>query len=257
MDDRIVEAAMKEYFAGGVEAFLPHVSVNCVVLAYRHPKLQVLSIRVPGHDMSLVPGGFVKKTESLEEAAYRNLNLSWMEDVFLRQIRTFGDVKRMFDVDSPFQNSSPDAEKILSWARQRFITVVYYGLVQFHDNDSSQKQWLPWQDWIEIDATEQLAMDHAEIVAETRKILAGEIYTQPVLSNLLPETFTLNELRGLFEAILNRSIDRGSFRRKMLQLNLIEQVDQRKDSMGRPAHVYRFQQENYKRFLEEENKFGF
>jgi len=58
-------------------------------------------------------------------------------------------------------------------------------------------------------------MDHTEIVKEARRIRANEILNYPVAAWFLSETFTLNELRGLFEAILNRPIDRGTFRRKI------------------------------------------
>jgi len=257
MDDRRFDGLMEYYFSEGTEAFLPHVSVNCVVLAYRYPKLQVLSLKMPGQELSMIPGGYVKKTESLEEAAYRNLGISGVKNIFLRQIKTFGSVKRMFDIDSPAAVSFSGSEKVLRWARQRFISVVYYGLIQTEELQLILDDWIPDPHWIDIDEMEILAMDHAEIVTETRKILANEIFTQPILSSLLPATFTLNELRGLFEVILNRPIDRGTFRRKMLKLGLIEQVDQRQDNLGRPSHIFRFQKDNYYRFLAEENKFGF
>jgi len=56
----------------------------------------------------------------------------------------------------------------------------------------------------------------------------------------------MNEYRGLFQAILNRPIDRGTFRRKIMKLDYLEQVDKRKDALGRPSHLFRFKQEQYR-----------
>lgn len=257
MEDKPIENMMRDYFSEGLEAFMPQVSVNCVVLAYRHPKLVVLSYRLTEQQKSMIPGGFVLKTESLEEAAYRNLEPVGIEEVFLRQVKTFGQVSRMFNIGSSMTEEMPEFQKILKWVSQRFITVVYYGLIRWEESGLVPGGLMKDLDWLEFDELDKLAMDHAEIVLDCRKILATEILNHPILSNLLPDAFSLNELRGLFEAILNRPIDRGTFRRKMLKLGLLEQVDQRQDMMGRPSHIFRFQKENYQRFLEEENKFGF
>jgi hypothetical protein len=111
--------------------------------------------------------------------------------------------------------------------------------------------------WADVDHLDSMAMDHSKIVEETRKILATEIVNHPIALNLLPGSFTLNELRGLFEAVFDRPIDRGTFRRKMLKLGILEQVARRKDPVGRPSHLFRFNREAYQRFLKEDIRFGF
>ena len=257
MDVNAIEDALSEYFSEGVEAFLPHISVNCVVLVYRHPRLQVLVHKIYGQEFRLLPGGYVKKTESIDEAAYRNLSLMGIKEVFLRQIQTFGDVKRVMDpTDLDFLELKIN-EDVQNWAKQRFVTVVYYGLINLSSTHVVPGGLMSELEWLDIDDVDKLAMDHAEIVSEIRKLLATELLNHPVVANLLPETFTLKELRGLFEAILLRPVDRGTFRRKMLKLDIIHQVDQQKDKQGRPSHIYSFNKDNYNRFLEEENKFGF
>jgi len=249
------KAAIKEYFKGGVDTFLPHVSINCVVLAYRHPDLQVLVHRMPGHDSWLLPGGYVKRTESLDDAAYRNLRLAGINEVFLRQIRTFGDPHRVTGI-SGLTDTSPEHMEILEWAKQRFVTVVYYGLIDQNRINVVPGGLLKDFKWSDVDRPDRMVMDHAMIVEETRKLMAIELLNHPIASKLLPDTFTLNELRGLFEAILNRRIDRGTFRRKILKLGIVEQIDQRKDPIGRPSHLFRFNPVAYHRFLSEEIRFG-
>ena len=88
-------------------------------------------------------------------------------------------------------------------------------------------------------------------------MLATELQNHPVTSNLLPESFTFNELRGLYDAILNCSIDKETFRRKILKQDIVEQFDHCKDAIDRPSHLFRFNQELYLKSLSEETKFGF
>lgn len=236
---------------------MPHISINCVVLGYRHPGLQVLVYKMPGFENWMLPGGYVKRSESLDEAAYRNLDLVGISRVFLRQIKIFGEVGRVSGFEG-FKTGNPVQDnKILTWVGQRFVSVVYYGLINFSAIQIAPGGLMNELTWLDVNKPEKMAMDHADIVEETRKILGTEILSHPVASSLLPDLFTLNELRGLFEAILDRSIDRGTFRRKILKSGILEQVDQKKDSQGRPSHLYRFNREEYKRFLEEKTKFGF
>ena len=250
------EHTIENYFSGGTEAFLPHVSINCVVLGYRHPRLQVLVHRLPGHEDWILPGGYVKKSESLDEAATRNLGMSGIERVFLRQIRTFGDPHRVTGIQDP-GGVPKEYQALLEWSSQRFVTVVYYGLVDLLNTKVVPGGLLSEFKWSDVHNLDSMVMDHAGIVAETRKILATELLNHPIASNLLPGDFTLNELRGLFEAILDRNIDRGTFRRKILSLGIIEQVDTRKDAVGRPSHLFRFSREAYRDFLSEGTRFGF
>lgn len=255
-----IETILESYFADGVSSFLPHVSINCVVWAYQHPDLRVLVHRLPGQDTWFLPGGYVKKEEDLDAAAYRNLGLSGIDQVFLRQIRTFGDAQRI-----PRKLGSHAAQiisnpEILKWVAQRFVTVVYYGLVNFERTKIIPGGLAGDQEWIKVNELEKMALDHAGIVFETQKLLRTELLNDPVASHLLPASFTLNELRGLYESILGRKIDRGTFRRKVLQQGIIEKTekaDHGQSSKGRPSYLYRFHPENYLNALKEERKFGF
>jgi ADP-ribose pyrophosphatase YjhB (NUDIX family) len=257
MDYNSYKQILEVYFADGVEAYIPQVSINCVIFRYDHPTLKVLFHSLPGTDLWYLPGGYVRNEESLEEAAYRNLSYYGINEVFLRQTHTFGEVDRIPRLtESDFSDSSQISE-IVEWVSKRFVTVVYYGLVNISNTD------VPWGGpfkqviWCDVDQLNSIGLDHANIAAETRKILSTELLNHPVASKLLQKNFTLNELRGLFESILDRPIDRGTFRRKMLQLGIIKQIDERKDSVGRPAHLYHFDQETYHRLLKEQTKFGF
>ncbi len=250
------EKLLEEYFKEGVDTFLPQVSINCVVFKYEHPKLKVMFHAIPFMPELLLPGGYVKKEESLEEAAYRNLSYSGVDKVFLRQVQTFGEVNRITSSSFPSTTDSTVSE-FLEWASQRFITVVYYGLVNELNSPLQDKGLFSELVWLDVDQLDKIAMDHAHITQETKRILANEILSQPIASSLMEETFTLNELRGLFEVIMERNIDRGTFRRKMLQLGIVEEANEKKDTKGRPSLLYRFNQVQYEKVLKEQTKFGF
>ncbi|HEV2355459.1 MAG TPA: NUDIX hydrolase, partial [Puia sp.] len=63
-------------------------------------------------------------------------------------------------------------------------------------------------------------------------------------SNLLPETFTMNELQQLYESILGRPLLRSNFQRKMLNMGILERLEKK---FGGGAHkapyLYRFKRE--------------
>ena len=62
-----------------------------------------------------------------------------------------------------------------------------------------------------------------------------------MLKILLPSDFTLPELQKVYEQILNKPLDRRNFRKKFVNLGLIEDTNQKTDSRnGRPAKLYRF-----------------
>jgi len=257
MSKRSIDTILDEYFAEGVNAFLPHVSINCVVLGYQHPQLKVLVHRLPGQEYWMLPGGHVKKEEDIDDAAYRNLKLSGIDQVFLRQIRTFGDACRVPAETLANAGQVIRNAEIRQWVTQRFVTAVYYGLVNFKKTKLVPGGLAIDSRWQDVNKLDNLVLDHAAIISETRKMLVNELQNHPVASSLLPNDFTLNELRGLYEAILNRSIDRGTFRRKMLQQGIIEQVETRQQGRGRPSFLYRFNQEAYLNSLKEKARFGF
>jgi 8-oxo-dGTP diphosphatase len=255
--ERSLKVIIGEYFKEGTEAFLSHVSINNVVFGYDHPCLKVLVQRISGYDFWMLPGGFIKYKENLDDAVYRNLKMSGIEDVFLRQIGTFGDAFRITGNHDIKADTDSRFTEVMRWASRRFVTVAYYGLVKYHQTKIVSGALSSECAWIDVNKLEKMGVDHATIVSATRKMLVTELQNYPVASRLLPDTFTLNELRGLYESILNRNIDRGTFRRKILSQGIVEKVDIRKDIKGRPSDIFRFNQEIYLQSLKEEAKFGF
>ena len=175
-----------------------------------------------------VPGGFVRPAESLEEAARRELEEETGLDrrVFLEQLYTFGDPER-----------DP---------RGRVVSVAYYALVKLGDHrvraatDAREAGWFPVWD------TPSLAFDHDRIVQTALARLKGKVRYQPIGFELLPQKFTLSQLQRVYETILERELDKRNFRKKILSMDLLIELDEvEQDVAHRAARLYRFDRKKY------------
>lgn len=203
----------------------PSVTVDVVILTVRGGKLEVLLVKRkhwPFEGMWAIPGGFVTPDESLEDAAKRELaEETHVRDVYLEQLYTFGDPGR-----------DP---------RTRVITVVYYALIrteQLHiraADDAADAGWYP------LAALPPLAFDHRKILEYTLTRLQGKLEYTTIGFQLLASEFTLSELQAVYEAILNRPMDKRNFRKKVLQTGILEATEHtRREGQHRPARLYRF-----------------
>ena len=85
-----------------------------------------------------------------------------------------------------------------------------------------------------------VAFDHDQMVGMVLKRLRGRLNYSPVGYELLPEEFTLLELQRIHETILDRDVNKDSFRRRMLASGELESTGRRQTSVGhRPAALYR------------------
>ena len=79
----------------------------------------------------------------------------------------------------------------------------------------------------------------------------------PVGKDLLPAKFTMPELQRLYETILNKPIDRRNFQKKILALEILERLEERKTGGAHKApFLYRFDQRKYERAMKQGLKFG-
>jgi len=169
-------------------------------------------------------GGFVRNNESLNQAATRVLtNLTGLENIFMEQVGTYGDVDR-----------DPG---------ERVISSVYYALIDLSSYDEELiKQHNAF--WISIGQAEELIFDHPQMVADAITILRRKASLQPIGFNLLPEKFTMTQLQSLYEAIYGHEMDKRNFRKKMLSLGFLQKLDEvDKSSSKKGAFFYQFKQD--------------
>ena len=206
------------------------VTVDCVLFGLSEDKLKVLLIQ-RAHDPFAgkwaLPGGFAEMEESLEESAKRELEEeTGLSKIYLEQLYTFGDLGR-----------DP---------RGRTISVAYFALVQAAEHTAQGADDASDAGWFGIDKLPKLAFDHAKILDCALQRLRAKVRYQPIGFELLPRKFTLTKLQRLYEVILGRELDKRNFRKKILGMNVLEELAEvESGGARRPAKLYRFQRKQY------------
>jgi 8-oxo-dGTP diphosphatase len=199
------------------------LAVDVVVFTLIKDTLHVLltrNIKEPFKGIRSLPGGLVKESESLEMTVKRVLApIIDGTGMYMEQLYTFGNVER-----------DP---------RSRVVSVAYLALIP-----SDAIHLFPSTydiDWIPVNNLPALAYDHTEIIGTAVTRLKGKLSYTNIIFALMPEEFTLTKLQQTYECILGHSIDKRNFRKKILQLDLVEESGNTvKGEPNRPAQLYRF-----------------
>lgn len=214
------------------------LTVDAVVFGYTaETGISVLLIQrkyEPFKESWALPGGFVLENESLEDAVARELEEeTGVEINYLEQLYTFG---------------RPDRDP-----RNRIVSVAYFALVRpdafelSAKTDASDAQWFPIMDLPE------LAFDHDEILSTAIQRLRAKITYEPIGFELLEKKFPFPDLEELYRNLLlhtvgsEKKLDRRNFKKKMMRLGILEELDEyrRPSGAGRPARLFRFIPEKY------------
>jgi 8-oxo-dGTP diphosphatase len=89
---------LKQFFEKGDDYFLPNLSIDMVIIGYSNHQLKCLLLRIG--DKWMVPGGHIKRDESVNDAAKRILKIrTSLEDPYLKFLSVFGEKDRMFSTE--------------------------------------------------------------------------------------------------------------------------------------------------------------
>jgi 8-oxo-dGTP diphosphatase len=81
----------------------------------------------------------------------------------------------------------------------------------------------------------------AKIVDYALLRLRAKLGYTTIAFHLLPPTFALSELQGVYEAVLDRALDKRNFRRRIQAAAVLEPTGElRREGSHRPARLYRF-----------------
>jgi 8-oxo-dGTP diphosphatase len=95
--------------------------------------------------------------------------------------------------------------------------------------------------WFPLPELPLLAPRHREIVDQAAHALRDRLDHSPIAFRLLPGTFTLGELQGVYELLLGRPLHKASFRRALASSRLVQPTDMwRTEGRGRPAQLFRY-----------------
>jgi 8-oxo-dGTP diphosphatase len=222
--------------------FLPHVSVDCSIFGFHAGELKILLVKWKAVERWCLPGGYVRRAESLDEAAYRVLEeRTGLKQIYLQQFRAFGGTDRGEDVlRGIFARLAIEVPPDL-WIFGRTVSVGYLSLVDFDEVTPRADRLSEEFRWWDVRDRPPLLFDHDEIVDTALATLRTQLEYRPIGRSLLPEKFTMPELKRLYEAVLGTSLDRRNFQRKMLALGIVERLaEQKKGVPHRAPHLYRF-----------------
>lgn len=206
------------------------LSVDCVIFGYHDGTLKVLLIQrgaEPFKSQWAIPGDLVNPDEDLDFSANRILqHLTGLRDIYIEQFHTFGSRDRH--------------------PAGRVVTVGYFALVESEKYRPVASHWAADVGWFDLNEIPTLAFDHNQILQSGIEFLRRKVRTEPVGFNLLPPKFTLLDIQGLYEALLQQKFDKPNFRKKILSTGVLIPLDEVQSNVAhRPAKLFRFDQERY------------
>lgn len=206
------------------------VAVDTVIFTILNNQLCVLLIKINhGHfkDWWAIPGGIVDINETLYDTAKNRLEeKTGLKDVYLEQLYSFGDVNR-----------DP---------RRRIVTVSYFALVNGKKAELNKTERYAAIEWVPVHQIKKLAYDHNAIINYALLRLQYKIEYTNVVYGLMSEKFTLSDLQRVYEIILEKSLDKRNFRRKILSLDLIKEAGVEIGVAHRPSKLYSFKDKKRK-----------
>ena len=215
------------------------IAVDAVVFSVINDELKILLIKrkfPPFKDQYALPGGFVQDNENFREAVGRELKEETnVKDVFLKQLKAYGDVKR-----------DP---------RGRVISVAFLALISPDQKLEASTDAYDAQ-WYSASMLPELAFDHDKIINYALFQLKYEIQTTNVAFQILPNRFTLTQLQKLYESILGKELDKRNFRKRIKELDLLRATRETfMEGAHRPARLYEFKEKEYENIGEKINVF--
>lgn len=205
------------------------VAVDCIIIGFEDGKLKLLIMKRKVDPMegawSLV-GGFVQEGESTDSAASRVLqSTTGLDDIYMDQLQCYGDVNR--DTGA------------------RVISIAYYALIRIPQHDKILATEYGAH-WLSLHQIPELIFDHTQMLQDALQRLRDTARFHPIGFELLPEKFTLPQLRNLYEEIYQRPLDKRNFRKKVLAMGILEKLEEKdKSTSKKGAHLYRFDKSKY------------
>ena len=180
------------------------VTVDVVILTMSDNRLHVLLVRrgvPPFEGRWAIPGGFKRPTETLDDAAQRELAEETGVDAagLLTQFGAYGDPER-----------DP---------RMNVVTIAYLAVLRAVDDvvagtDAAGAALVPVAD--ALDGKLELAFDHERIVRDAVERVRVDLELRGIATAFVGTTFTLAELRAVYEAVWGVQLDSANFRRSLL-----------------------------------------
>jgi 8-oxo-dGTP diphosphatase len=204
-----------------------NLTVDLAILTVRENLLHALIIEranEPYRGQAALPGGFLRAGEDLREAAERELAEETGLDgraLHLEQLATYG---------------APDRDP-----RGRVVSVAYLAIapnlpIPTAGSDARSARWA------RVDLVRgTLAFDHAQILDDAVERARTRLEFTTLAAAFCGQTFTIGDLRNVYEVVWNMPLDPRNFNRKVANTEGFVQATgaKRIPETGRPATLYR------------------
>ncbi|MGY5355675.1 NUDIX hydrolase [Wenyingzhuangia sp. IMCC45467] len=205
------------------------LAVDCIIFGFDDEDLKVLLIKrdfEPEKGKWSLMGGFLKANETLDDAADRILHrLTGVHDIYQEQLYSFSDLDR-----------DPVA---------RTISTSFYAIIDIEKHNQELTQQYNAQ-WFSLSEIPDLIFDHNRMVQKAIKRLRRRTSINPIGFELLPEKFTMRQLQKLYEAILDKKLDKRNFINKINSMDILIKLKEKDmTSSTKGSFLYMFDQEKY------------
>jgi 8-oxo-dGTP diphosphatase len=219
----------------------PQLTSDCVVFGLEGLSLDVLLVErasAPYRGQWALPGGFIDEGETLEHAARRELDEE--TGIKVRQLVQLG------AFDDPRRDP-----------RGRVISVAFVAVVPRAGQRPQAGSDARRVGWFPASKPPKLAFDHRKILTSALEHVQERARKEPLAFQLLPRKFTLTELQRVVEALTGRELDKRNFRKKVLALDVLEDLDEVEQGVShRAARLYRFDEKRYRERLKRGESFA-
>lgn len=205
------------------------LAVDCIIFGFDNEDLKVLLIQrdfEPEKGKWSLIGGFLKRNETLDDAASRILfNLTGVHNVYMEQLYSFSEVDR-----DPVE---------------RTISTSYYAIINIENHNEELIENYNAK-WFSLSKSPHLIFDHNEMLAKATRRLRRRTSISPIGFELLPEKFTMRQLQKLYEAILDKKLDKRNFINKINSMNILIKLNEKDmTSSTKGSYLYMFDQTMY------------
>jgi 8-oxo-dGTP diphosphatase len=229
----------------GQKEYLPNLSIDHVIIGYEEMQLKCLLLKI--EEKWVLPGGYIKRIESVDEAAKRILKeRTGLEGAYLKFLSVIGEEDRRFGSqwEKLFTKVTGLPYSDSYWINDRFVTLAHYSLVQIEKVKLVAGEFDEEIAWHPFDTLPEMWLDHELIALKAREQLKIDLSHEQLSFNLLPTEFTMPELHQLHQHIVQQSLDRSRFQKKMLASGDFERLPKlQKETPGRNPYLYRVKRE--------------
>jgi 8-oxo-dGTP diphosphatase len=248
---------LQHFLKEGYLDYRPYLTIDCAIFGYHAGELQLLLAMNTAFTKWCLPGGYVRKDESLDQAASRiTTDRTKIDNLFLKQFKTFGnpgrnDPRGVLDKQRLFELTQIKVDES-NWLTGETVSVGFYAITDMVNTQPKANFLSSEFRWFSVDNLPPLGFDHDEMVREALLAMRIHLYHFPIGKSLLQQKFTLKEIKDFYEVMSGKKLNASNFPNKLIALGLIVKLEEKR-SIGahRSPTYYQFDEKTYENALKD------